>query len=95
MSKSVPVKSVSFKTDSDVVDTASAILKANGYTLAKGLTLFLKNVVRTGSVDLPDEQELDNELLFLQLQNEVKESVAEVQSGHFYTDEDLVKRYGL
>ena len=95
MSEAVTIKNIAFKADPDVVNSASVILKENGYSLSKALTLFLKNVVLTGSVELPNEREIDNELLFKQLQTEVKESIAEVQAGHYYTDEDLVKRYGL
>lgn len=95
MSKAAYLKSVAFKMDSDTLDSASKVLKANGYSLAKGMTLFLKNVAITKSVDLPDEEELENEFLFMQLKNEVNQRVADVQSGNYYTDKDLVERYGL
>ncbi|WP_165211910.1 antitoxin [Streptococcus tangpeifui] len=95
MSKSASLKSVAFKMDSDTLDSASKVLKENGYSLAKGMTLFLKNVALTKSVDLPDEEELENEFLFMQLKNEINQRVSDVQSGDYYTDTDLVERYGL
>ena len=49
----------------------------------------------TGKVDLLSEEELENQRLFSQLQKEIEESIKEVQSGVYYTDNDLVERYGL
>lgn len=89
------LKSVAFKMDSDTLDSASKVLKENGYSLAKGMTLFLKTVALTKSVDLPSEEELENQYLFQQLKSEVSQRVAEVQSGNYLTDDDLVERYDL
>lgn len=38
---------------------------------------------------------LDNETLFMQLKQEIEQRVSDVQSGKYYTDDDLVARYGL
>ncbi|KXT76850.1 type II toxin-antitoxin system RelB/ParD family antitoxin [Streptococcus sp. DD12] len=95
MNKEGNIKNVSFKIDADLLTTARSILKQNGYTLSKGLTLFLKNVAVREEVPLETEEDLENERLFLQLKNEIKTSLDEVQSGSYYTDEDLVERYGL
>ena len=92
---STALKNVAFKMDSTTLDSASEVLKENGYSLSKGVTLFLKSVALTKSVDLPTEEELENEFLFMQLKNEVGQRVAEVQSGKYYSDSDLVERYGL
>lgn len=89
------LKSVAFKMDSNILDSASAVFKENGYSLTRGMTLFLKNIAVTKTVDLPDEQELDNEMLFLQLKEDVNKRVSDVQDGNYYTDADLVERYGL
>ena len=92
---STALKNVAFKMDSTTLDSASEVLKENGYSLSKGVTLFLKSVALTKSVDLPTEEELENEFLFMQLKSEVGQRVAEVQSGKYYSDSDLVERYGL
>lgn len=92
---STALKNVAFKMDSTTLDSASEVLKENGYSLSRGVTLFLKSVALTKSVDLPTEDELENEFLFMQLKNEVDQRVAEVQSGKYYSDSDLVERYGL
>lgn len=89
------LKSVAFKMDSEILNSASEVLKANGYSLSKAMTLFLKNVAVSETVDLPTEEEIENELLFMELKKEVNQRVSEVQSGEYYTDLDLVERYGL
>lgn len=95
MSKTATLKGVTFKMDSDTLDSASLVLKENGYSLTKGMTLFLKNIAVTKSVDLPSEEELDNKFLFMKLKDEINQRVSNVQAGEYYTDEDLVERYGL
>ena len=92
---STALKNVAFKMDSTTLDSANEVLKENGYSLSRGVTLFLKSVALTKSVDLPTEEELENEFLFMQLKSEVGQRVAEVQSGKYYSDSDLVERYGL
>ncbi|HEM2792353.1 TPA: antitoxin [Streptococcus suis] len=89
------LKNIAFKMDSETVDAASAVFKANGYSLAKGMTLFLKQVALTKTVDLPSEEEIENELLFMQLKEEVRQRVADVEAGNYYSDADLVARYEL
>lgn len=37
----------------------------------------------------------EKERIFLELQAEINQSVADMEQGIFYTKEDLVKRYGL
>lgn len=87
----VAKKNVAFKIDEEILDSASAILKENGYSLAKGLRAFLTYTAVTKTVTLPDE----NELLFIQLRQEVNQRVSDVQAGKYHTDDDLVERYGL
>lgn len=95
MSKGATMKGVTFKMDAETLDVASKVLKENGYSLTKGMTTFLTSVAITKTVDLPDAEELENELLFLKLKNEIEQRVSEVQSGNYYTDTDLIERYGL
>lgn len=59
------IKSVAFKMETEIIDAASEVLKKNGYSLRKALMLFLKNIALTETVDLPDEDELENALLFM------------------------------
>ena len=47
------------------------------------------------TLDLTNKQEFDNELLFMQLKHEVTQRVSKVQEGRYYSDFDLVNRYGL
>ena len=61
------LKNVAFKMDSDTLDLASEVIKENGYNLNKVMRLYLKNVAITKKIDLPTEEELDNEFLFMQL----------------------------
>ena len=95
MAEVVATKGITFKMDSEILDIASSVLREHGYSLSKGMTLFLKNVALTKSVDLPNEKEIDNELLFMKLQEEIAQGISEVRSGKYYTDADLVERYGL
>ena len=89
------LKNVAFKMDSDTLDLASEVIKENGYNLNKVMRLYLKNVAITKKIDLPTGEELDNEFLFMQLKSEVKQRVSDVQNGKYYSDSDLVERYGL
>ena len=95
MAEVVATKGITFKMDSEILDIASSVLREHGYSLSKGMTLFLKNVALTKSVDLPNEKEIDNELLFMKLKEEIAQGISEVRSGKYYTDTDLVERYGL
>lgn len=95
MAEVVATKGITFKMDSEILDIASSVLREHGYSLSKGMTLFLKNVALTKSVDLPNEKEIDNELLFMKLKEEIDQGISEVRSGKYYTDADLVERYGL
>lgn len=88
-------KTVAFKIDEEILDSASAVLKENGYNLAKGLRAFLKYTAVTKKVDLPEATDLDNEFLFLQLKQEVNQRVSDVRAGKYHTDDELVERYGL
>lgn len=92
---STVLKNVAFKMEAETLDSASAVFKEKGYSLTKGMTIFLKQVALTKSFDLPTEEEVDNALLFMQLKEEINQRVSDVQSGNFYTDSDLVERYGL
>ena len=75
MAEVVATKGITFKMDSEILDIASSVLREHGYSLSKGMTLFLKNVALTKSVDLPNEKEIDNELLFMKLKEEVPVNV--------------------
>ena len=81
MSEITSLKSVAFKMDSSTLDSASEVLKKNGYSLTKGLTLFLKNTAITQTVDLPSEEELEKEAIFNQLQAEIKEGIDSYERG--------------
>ena len=86
---------VNFPADRALADKAKELLKKQNLSQTEVFNLFLKNIVVTGKVDLLSEEELENQRLFSQLQKEVEESIKEVQAGIYYTDEDLVERYGL
>ena len=89
------LRSIGFKMDSDTLDLASEVIKENGYNLNKVMRLYLKSIAVTKKIDLPSEEELDNEFLFMQLKKEVGTRISDVQAGNYYSDEDLVARYGL
>ena len=95
MTRLSPIKMVNFPADRILADKAKELLKKQNLSQTEVFNLFLKNIVVTGKVDLLSEEELENQRLFSQLQKEVEESIKEVQSGIYYTDEDLVERYGL
>lgn len=88
-------RSVTFQANKELVSEAMEVLNRKNLTLSYALRLFLKNIVVTNEIDLLSEEELEKEKLFKELQAEVQQSYAEFEAGHFYTDEDLVKRYGL
>lgn len=91
----VALRNVSFKTEPDIVDEATKVFRKKGYSLSKGLSLFLKTVAVEEDVNLPSADELEKEMLFKKLQAEINQSVADMENGIYFTKEDLVKRYGL
>ncbi|VNW61979.1 DNA-damage-inducible protein J [Streptococcus pneumoniae] len=91
----VALRNVSFKTEPDIVDEATKVFRKKGYSLSKGLSLFLKTVAVEEDVNLPSADELEKEMLFKKLQAEINQSVADMENGIYFTEEDLVKRYGL
>ena len=95
MTRLSPIKMVHFPADRTLADKAKELLKKQNLSQTEVFNLFLKNIVVTGKVDLLSEEELEKQRLFSQLQKEVEESIKEVQAGIYYTDEDLVERYGL
>lgn len=91
----VALRNVSFKTEPDIVDEATKVFRKKGYSLSKGLSLFLKTVAVEEDVNLPSADELEKEMLFKKLQAEINQSVADMENGIYFTEEDLVKRYEL
>ena len=91
----VALRNVSFKTEPDIVDEATKVFRKKGYSLSKGLSLFLKAVAVEEDVNLPSADELEKEMLFKKLQAEINQSVADMEKGIYFTKEDLVKRYEL
>lgn len=91
----VALRNVSFKTEPDIVDEATKVFRKKGYSLSKGLSLFLKTVAVEEDVNLPSADDLEKEMLFKKLQAEINQSVADMENGIYFTKEDLVKRYGL
>ena len=88
-------KIVTFQANRELVNDAMEVLKEKNLSLSSALRLFLKNVAVTNEVDLLNEEELEKENLFRQLQAEVQESYAKIEAGNYLTDEDVVTRYGL
>ena len=60
----VALRNVSFKTEPDIVDEATKVFRKKGYSLSKGLSLFLKTVAVEEDVNLPSADELEKEMLF-------------------------------
>lgn len=84
-------KRVGFTTNTDYFEKAKIVAKANGTTISSAMDMFIKQIAITGKMELLNEEEM----LFMQLKEEVNQRVSDVQSGQYYTDGDLVKRYEL
>lgn len=91
----VALRNVSFKTEPDIVDEATKVFRKKGYSLSKGLSLFLKTVAVEEDVNLPSADELEKEMLFKKLQAEINQSILDIEQGNYFTEEFLVKRYEL
>lgn len=91
----IALRNVSFKTEPEIVDEATKVFKKKGYSLSKGLSLFLKTVALEEDVNLPSADDLEKEMIFKKLQAEINQSVADMENGIYFTKEDLMKRYGL
>ena len=84
-----------FLTNKELLERAKINSKKQGTTLLRALDLFVKQVAITREINLMNEEELEKERLFRQLQTEVNESIVEYKTGKYYTEEDLNERYGL
>lgn len=91
----IALRNVSFKTEPEIVDEATKVFRKKGYSLSKGLSLFLKTVAVEEDVNLPSADELEKEMLFKKLQAEINQSILDIEQGNYFTEEDLVKRYEL
>lgn len=91
----IALRNVSFKTEPEIVDEATKVFRKKGYSLSKGLSLFLKTVAVEEDVNLPSADELEKEMLFKKLQAEINQSILDIEQGIYFTEEDLVKRYEL
>lgn len=88
-------RAVTFQANKELISEARAILSEKNLTLSHALRLFLQNIVVTNKVDLLTEEELEKERLFKELQSEVKASIAEMDAGNYYTEEQLREYFGI
>ena len=95
MSEAVAIKNVTFKADAEIVDLATKVFKENGYDLSKGLSLFLKNVAIKKELILESEEELEKEIIFLELQKEIRSGLEAYERGEGTPLEEVRARLGL
>lgn len=86
---------VNFKTNSDLLEKAKEIFAVNDLDLTGVFNLFLQNVVIKNELPLLTEEELEREKLFLQLQEEVRKSIDDVEQGKGVTLTEARKRFGI
>lgn len=85
-------KTYTLRTYDETFEKARAVFKKNDLNIAQAFNKFLKQVALTGEIPLVDEKEL----LFLQLQSEIKQSIDDVQAGvKTYTIEEVRSELGL
>lgn len=85
-------KRVGFSTDEALLKRAKEVMNASGLSVSRALDLFVRQVGMTGELPLVDEAEL----LFLQLQSEIKQSIDDVEAGvKTYTVEEVRAELGL
>lgn len=93
MEISVPQdKRVGFTTNTEYFEKAKAVAKANGLTISSTMDMFVKQVAITRKMKLLDEKEI----LFLQLQSEVKQAFDDYSNGvNTYSVDEVRERLGL
>lgn len=85
-------KRVGFTTNTEYFEKAKKIAKANGLTISSAMDMFVKQVAITGKMELLDEKEI----LFLQLQSEVKQAIDDYSNGvNTYSVDEVRERLGL
>lgn len=85
-------KRVGFTTNTDYFEKAKAVAKANGMTISGAMDMFVKQIAITGKMELLDEKEI----LFKQLQGEIKQAIDDYEAGaNTYSAEEVRKRLGL
>ena len=91
----VEKKLINFQTNSDLIEKARIVFKREHMTTSQALNLFLKNVVIQNEIPLLTEEELEKEKIFQQLQAEVQKSINDIQSGNYFTEEEMRKELGI
>ncbi|MEW4354618.1 hypothetical protein AB1I63_07000 [Streptococcus pneumoniae] len=85
-------KRVGFTTNKDYFEKAKAVAKANGMTISSAMDRFVKQVAITGKMELLDEKEI----LFQQLQGEIRQAIDDYESSvNTFSAEEVRKRLGL
>lgn len=85
-------KRVGFATNTKDFEKAKTIAKANGLTISSAMDMFEKQVAITGKMELLDEKEI----LFLQLQREVKQAIDNYSNGvNTYSVDEVREHLGL
>lgn len=89
-------KAYSLRTYEDTYRKAEQVFKSNNLNMSKAINLFLKNVAVTGEVVLLNEEQLEKEILFQQLQGEVKQAIDDYEAGvNTLSADEVRKRLGL
>lgn len=85
-------KRVGFATNTKHFEKAKAVAKANGLTISSAVDMFVKQVAITRKMKLLNEKEI----LFLQLQSEVKQAFDDYSNGvNTYSVDEVRERLGL
>lgn len=85
-------KRVGFTTNTKHFEKAKAVAKANGLTISSAMDMFVKQVAITRKMKLLNEKEI----LFLQLQSEIKQAFDDYSNGvNTYSVDEVRKRLGL
>lgn len=85
-------RTYTLRTYDDTFEKARSVFKKNDLNVAQAFNRFLKQVALTGELDLLSE----DELLFRQLQSEIKQSMDDVEAGaKTYTIEEVRAELGL
>lgn len=85
-------RTYTLRTYDDTFEKARSVFKKNDLNVAQAFNRFLKQVALTGELDLLSE----DELLFRQLQSEIKQSIDDVEAGvKTYTIEEVRAELGL
>lgn len=88
-------QTVSFKTDDKLYRQAKEIFSARGYNVTDILNELFVQTVKTNKIPFQTQKDLEREVMIINLQNQINQSVENYKAGHSISEEEARAKFGL